>query len=73
MVCVGLTNRDLLNFCWNWHFVSGQMQSVEASISHDIYGVLGVENSVVSRTSEGGTAPSNVAAAAKAARKRFLI
>lgn len=51
----------------------GQMQSVEASISHDIYGVLGVENSVVSRTSEGGTAPSNVAAAAKAARKRFLI
>jgi argininosuccinate lyase len=35
--------------------------------------VLGVENSVASRISEGGTAPANVAAAAKAARKRFLI
>ena len=50
-----------------------QMQSVEASIRQEIYSVLGVENSVASRTSEGGTAPANVAAAAKAARKRFLI
>jgi argininosuccinate lyase len=50
-----------------------QMQSVEASINKDVYSVLGVENSVASRTSEGGTAPANVAAAAKAARKRFLI
>jgi argininosuccinate lyase len=51
----------------------GQMQSVEASISQEVYTVLGVENSVASRTSEGGTAPVNVAAAVKAARKRFLI
>jgi len=50
-----------------------QMQSVEASINQDVFSVLGVENSVASRTSEGGTAPINVAAAAKAARKRFLI
>ncbi len=50
-----------------------QMQSVEASINEDVYSVLGVENSVASRTSTGGTAPANVAAAAKAARKRFLI
>jgi argininosuccinate lyase len=50
-----------------------QMQSVEASIRQEVYSVLGVENSVASRTSEGGTAPANVAAAAKAARKRFLI
>jgi argininosuccinate lyase len=50
-----------------------QMQSVEASISQDVYSVLGVENSVASRTTEGGTAPVSVAAAVKAARKRFLI
>jgi argininosuccinate lyase len=50
-----------------------QMQSVEASIRQEVYSVLGVENSVASRISEGGTAPANVAAAAKAARKRFLI
>ena len=49
-----------------------QMQSVEASISQEVYSVLGVDNSVASRTSEGGTAPANVTAAAKAARKRFL-
>jgi argininosuccinate lyase len=37
-----------------------EMQSVEARISKDVYQVLGVENSVRSRTSYGGTAPANV-------------
>jgi len=36
------------------------MQSVDASITDDIYSVLSVESSVASRTSFGGTAPSNV-------------
>jgi argininosuccinate lyase len=36
------------------------MQSVEARITRDIYKVLGVENSVASRRSFGGTAPGNV-------------
>jgi len=34
--------------------------------------VLGVENSVASRTSFGGTAPANVRKAVTAARKRYL-
>ncbi|MEL6519387.1 MAG: argininosuccinate lyase [Pseudomonadota bacterium] len=37
-----------------------QMQSVEPRITADVYSVLGVENSVASRTSYGGTAPANV-------------
>ncbi len=37
-------------------------QSVEAGITSDIYAVLGVQNSVRSRTSFGGTAPDQVAA-----------
>ncbi len=48
------------------------MQSVEPAITADVFSVLGVENSVASRTSHGGTAPENVKAAAIAARKRFL-
>jgi argininosuccinate lyase len=36
------------------------MQAVEPRITHDIYSVLSVENSVKSRTSYGGTAPQNV-------------
>ncbi len=43
------------------------MQGVEAGITEDILGVLGVENSVASRTSLGGTAPDLVAAAAESA------
>tara|TARA_Y100001935_G_C17281260_1_gene497614 strand:+ start:41 stop:1474 length:1434 start_codon:yes stop_codon:yes gene_type:complete len=50
-----------------------QMQSIEGAINQDVYNVLSVENSVASRTSEGGTSPTNVAKAAKAARKRFLM
>ena len=48
------------------------MQSVNADITKDIFGVLGVENSVASRTSLGGTAPDNVKAQAAQARERFL-
>ena len=38
----------------------GDMQDIEPGITGDIFSVLGVENSVQSRTSFGGTAPSNV-------------
>ena len=36
------------------------MQSVEPRIDAAVFDVLGVENSVKSRTSYGGTAPDNV-------------
>jgi argininosuccinate lyase len=42
-----------------------EMQSVDSRISADVYEVLGVEKSVRSRVSEGGTAPRNVAKAAR--------
>lgn len=48
------------------------MQAVEGDITKGVFDVLGVDNSVASRTSEGGTAPANVKAAAAAARKRYL-
>ena len=48
------------------------MRAVEPGITEDIFSVLGVENSVNSRTSFGGTAPANVRAAAAEARRRFL-
>ena len=38
------------------------MQSVHAGITADVFGVLGVENSVQSRMSYGGTAPAQVRA-----------
>jgi argininosuccinate lyase len=41
------------------------MQKIEKHITKDVYKVLTVEASVVSRTSFGGTAPSNVAREAK--------
>ncbi|OYV49654.1 MAG: hypothetical protein B7Z77_07455, partial [Acidocella sp. 20-58-15] len=40
------------------------MQAVEPRITEAVYKVLTVEASVASRTSYGGTAPANVAAAA---------
>ena len=49
-----------------------EMQSVEPRITQEVYPVLKVENSVAGRRSEGGTAPDNVRAAAKAARERLL-
>ncbi len=48
------------------------MQNVEQAITEEVFAVLGIDNSVASRTSFGGTAPDNVRAAAAAARKRFL-
>ena len=48
------------------------MQSVEAGITNAIFDVLGVDNSVASRTSFGGTSPANVAISIKNARARFL-
>src|ERR1700751_4271066 len=47
------------------------MQEVEPKITADALKVLSVEASVKSRTSFGGTAPRNVAAAAKAWAKRL--
>ncbi len=48
------------------------MRTVEPLISADVYTVLGIDRSVASRISEGGTAPSLVRAAAAEARRRFL-
>jgi argininosuccinate lyase len=48
------------------------MQSVEAGITKEVLDVLGVDNSVKSRTSLGGTAPENVRRAVAEARKRYL-
>jgi argininosuccinate lyase len=48
------------------------MRAVEPAITKGVFDVLSVERSVASRTSFGGTAPTRVRAAAKAARKRFL-
>jgi argininosuccinate lyase len=43
-----------------------EMQSVEPRITAEVYGVLGVERSVKSRVSYGGTAPANVRRQARA-------
>ncbi|MEL7344115.1 MAG: argininosuccinate lyase [Pseudomonadota bacterium] len=37
-----------------------EMKSAHEALTQDVYGVLGVDNSVKSRTSFGGTAPENV-------------
>ena len=42
-----------------------EMQSVEPGITAEVFGVLGVEKSVRSRVSYGGTAPANVRAQAR--------
>ena len=39
-----------------------EMNSVHAGITQEVFGVLGVDNSVASRTSYGGTAPEQVRA-----------
>lgn len=58
---VGLEDLDLTD-----------MTAVDSRITADVFEVLGVENSIRSRTSFGGTAPDNVLAACAGARKRFL-
>ncbi len=40
----------------------GDMRSVHAGITDEVFAVLGVQNSVASRTSYGGTAPDQVRA-----------
>jgi argininosuccinate lyase len=47
------------------------MQEIERRITPDVFAVLGVENSVRSRTSYGGTAPDRVREAVRAARRRL--
>ena len=47
------------------------MQSVYAKITMDVFAVLGVENSVNSRTSYGGTAPAQVRAQVKRWKERL--
>jgi len=47
------------------------MQSVEPGITGEIFTVLGVDNSVRSRTSFGGTAPDNVLASVAWWRERI--
>ncbi len=47
------------------------MQGVRADITQDVFSVLGIENSVNSRTSFGGTAPANVRAQAKFWKERL--
>jgi argininosuccinate lyase len=42
-----------------------EMQAVEPKITQEVFTVLGVERSVKSRTSYGGTAPANVRREAK--------
>ena len=48
------------------------MKLVEARIDKTVFSVLGVENSVASRRSFGGTAPATVKKAVAAARRRFM-
>ena len=50
-----------------------EMQSVEPRITRDAFGVLGVDRSVKSRTSYGGTAPANVRREARAWLRRLGV
>ena len=48
------------------------LADIDARLDPGVRAVLGVERSVTSRTSEGGTAPERVRAAAAEAGRRFL-
>ena len=48
-----------------------ELQKVEPRITKDVFSVLGVENSIRSRTSYGGTAPQNVRKMARSWLKRL--
>ena len=48
------------------------LQSIEPRIMNAVFEILSVDNSLKSRISVGGTAPSNVVSACAEARKRFL-
>jgi argininosuccinate lyase len=47
------------------------LQAIHPKITADVFGVLSVDASVASRTSEGGTAPKTVLAAARAWKERL--
>jgi argininosuccinate lyase len=47
------------------------MREIEPRVTADVFAVLGVERSVKSRTSYGGTAPVNVRRQAKAWLKKL--
>ncbi|MCG8509011.1 MAG: argininosuccinate lyase [Rhodospirillales bacterium] len=49
-----------------------EMRQEEPAITEDVFTVLGIDNSVGSRTSFGGTSPHNVIKAVAEARGRFL-
>ncbi len=49
-----------------------QLRSIDRRFTPAALGVLGVDRSVASRKSFGGTAPANVRRAARAARRRYL-
>jgi argininosuccinate lyase len=49
-----------------------EMQTIDASITESVFEVLSVEKSVASRTSYGGTAPSEVKKQLAAAKGRYL-
>ena len=48
------------------------MQKIAPAITDEVFSVLGVAESVASRTSAGGTAPDNVRQAVELAKARFL-
>ena len=48
------------------------MRAVEPNITESVYSALRLEDTVLSRTSLGGTAPERVLEAVRAARERFL-
>ncbi len=48
------------------------LQTIEPRVTAEVFDVLGVERSVASRTSFGGTAPVRVREAVAAARRRFV-
>jgi argininosuccinate lyase len=48
------------------------LTAIDGRITKAVFEVLGVDNSVRSRNSYGGTAPDNVRAQVQAARERFV-
>ena len=49
-----------------------ELRAIDRRFAKDVFKVLGVERSLASRASFGGTAPANVRRAAGAARRRYL-
>ena len=66
-----LVKRASAKPCGLEELALAEMQAVEPRIDARVFKVLGVENSVKSRTSYGGTAPGNVRAQAKQWMKKL--